>query len=722
MAYKGFIVSIVWVALIVTVTIPINAYCSISYIPSEDFSKYSHTIFGGMAKAAIIEHEVSSPNLGIAGEPTPPFPRRSVSVPAPDIMATAKLDGPIVLPGNFLTGYASIRSNIVPVSIALEDVGVAGRWINDGAEGISPLPGHVDGSTAQSKIENLPLTSALSAANLPPWLGGALIGTALGLLGAAVLYGIIHARSPCASAVEDRQLDSPLRRMAEATKVLIESADVEAALQRITFGARYLVRCHQAVASVCCDRDNETHTVSRSEAFNRSDEASGALHCNRATGSVLIAPLLGSDGNRFGLLQLSDKYDEPFTSDDEVLLAEWAHIASIVIQKLQMNSERQAALRDAEMQRTLASQAQHRAEETRREVETILSSISDGVFALDRAWRFTYLNEQAARSLARCRTDLVGRNVWLEFPDAVGTPLQGLFQKAGAEGSDIDVKMMFPGLHRWFHFRAFPHADGITVYFQDISASVEKEEQLHQAQKMEVTGQLASGLAHDFNNLLGIVLGNAELLQENTAADIETRELAGMIAAAAAKGVGLTRRLLRFSGRQSFSMKSVDVNQLLRDFDPLIRHSLGGRYTIRLDLEDPLPAVLIDAGQLENAVLNLTINARDAMPDGGMLTISTRYIRDGIAGHPEEASPLRPVVVIGVQDTGVGMSPDMIARASQPFFTTKKERGGTGLGLPMVYAFTQQCGGHTEISSDLGVGTLVRLHLPTIAHAAAESS
>jgi signal transduction histidine kinase len=240
------------------------------------------------------------------------------------------------------------------------------------------------------------------------------------------------------------------------------------------------------------------------------------------------------------------------------------------------------------------------------------------------------------------------------------------------------------------------------------------EAALAQAQKMEAVGRLTGGIAHDFNNLLTAVVGNLELLQLRVADDERALRLAGAAFQAAMRGARLTSQLLAFSRTQHLSLKVIDVNAVLRGTDELLAHTIGPLIELRLLPEPAIRPVLADANQLELALLNLAINARDAMPEGGRLTIATgrQAIAPGENGDGElDLNPGR-YVVISVSDTGTGMPPEVLARAMEPFFTTKGIGQGTGLGLSQVYGIARQSGGDLRIESSPGRGTTVRILLP----------
>ncbi|MEX2642881.1 MAG: ATP-binding protein, partial [Acetobacterales bacterium] len=241
----------------------------------------------------------------------------------------------------------------------------------------------------------------------------------------------------------------------------------------------------------------------------------------------------------------------------------------------------------------------------------------------------------------------------------------------------------------------------------------ELDQRLRHSQKMDAIGQLTGGVAHDFNNLLTVILGNAEVLAESLTADHRLRLLAEMTAKAAQRGAELTNRLLAFARRQPLDPRVVDVNRQIADMDPLLRRTLGEHIEIRMSLTADLWPGMVDPGQLENALLNLCINARDAMSGGGRLTIETAntHLDAEYTARQVEVEPGQ-YVLIAVSDTGVGMDAATLERAFEPFFTTKDVGKGSGLGLSMVYGFVKQSRGHVRIYSEPGEGTTVKLYLP----------
>lgn len=255
---------------------------------------------------------------------------------------------------------------------------------------------------------------------------------------------------------------------------------------------------------------------------------------------------------------------------------------------------------------------------------------------------------------------------------------------------------------------------GFAKVTRDLTEKRAIEEQLRQSQKMEAVGQLTGGIAHDFNNLLTGISGSLEMMQVRMAqgrtAEFDRYFMAAQ--GAVRRASALTHRLLAFSRRQTLDPKPTNVNRLLADVEELIRRTVGPDIEVEVVGASGLWPTLVDSNQLENAILNLCINGRDAMPDGGKLTIeaSNKWLDERAARKHD--LPVGQYVAVCVTDTGTGMSPDVIAKAFDPFFTTKPLGEGTGLGLSMVYGFTRQSGGQVRVYSEIGQGTTMCLYLP----------
>ena len=475
-----------------------------------------------------------------------------------------------------------------------------------------------------------------------------------------------------------------------------------------------------------------------------------------------------------------------------------------------------------------------KSEALERRLTDTLNACGEGFLVLDEDWRFVFVNEAAARMLGRPPGSLEGRDVWEEFPQALGGPIELKYREAVAGRHSVAFEEFYPDLG-WFDIRAYPSAGGLAVHLQniterrriqadleaseerfrlvasvtndviwdldlvdgrmwwngpmadqfehqdevtarhpdfwlrnvhpedrlrvretvdaavrdgadgwssayrviksdgkiahvmdraaivrgpeggaqrmlgsmtDVSERLEMETRLLESQKIEALGRLTGGVAHDFNNLLTVIMGNSETLMEN-AVDSESRNLAQLNVTAAAKGADLIGRLLAFARRQPLTPRPIDVSELLIGLEPLLQRSINAEILLVLELTTDLPPALADVSQLESALLNLVVNARDAMPKGGQITVRTHLVDARISECNDKAW-----IEISVSDTGQGMTPEVQRQAFEPFFTTKAVGKGTGLGLSTVYGFAAQSEGSVRIESQSGIGTTVYLLLP----------
>lgn len=248
-----------------------------------------------------------------------------------------------------------------------------------------------------------------------------------------------------------------------------------------------------------------------------------------------------------------------------------------------------------------------------------------------------------------------------------------------------------------------------------VEERLKAEEALRQAQKMEAVGQLTGGIAHDFNNMMAVVLSGLSLLERRLEkGDSDVGKYVSAAREGANRAVALTQRLLAFSRRQSLSPQALNANQMVSEMSEILRRTLGETIHLETVLAGGLWKVHADANQLENAVINLAVNARDAMPQGGRLTIETANCHLDDAYASTHGITAGQYVMVAVTDNGSGMSPDILAKAFEPFFTTKEVGKGTGLGLSQVFGFVKQSGGHVKIYSELGQGTTVKIYLPRL--------
>ncbi len=317
--------------------------------------------------------------------------------------------------------------------------------------------------------------------------------------------------------------------------------------------------------------------------------------------------------------------------------------------------------------------------------------------------------------------EIVGKPYPLVPPSALGEQ-RALFARvlAGETLNDLTFRRRHKdGSERDIHGAAAPFFDasgrlrGVAAALEDVTDKLATEQMLRQALKMEAVGQLTGGVAHDFNNILMVILANVEELQEDKSLSPIRREQLGQIAASAERAADLTRRLLAFSRKQRLQPQPTDLTELVAGIGKLLRRTLGEQTELDAAFAENLWIVNVDRAQVEAALVNLCVNSRDAMPNGGRLLIETAN-----AELDRYYAALNPGVVPGqyvmlaVSDTGAGIPAELLSKVFDPFFTTKDVGKGTGLGLSMVYGFVKQSNGHIKIYSELGKGTTIRLYLP----------
>ncbi|KQY12140.1 histidine kinase [Rhizobium sp. Root73] len=354
---------------------------------------------------------------------------------------------------------------------------------------------------------------------------------------------------------------------------------------------------------------------------------------------------------------------------------------------------------------------------------SILATIPEAMIVIDKRGSITAFSAAAERLFGYRAAELQGVNVKQLMPQPYRGAHDGYLShyRETGERRIIGYGRVVTGLRK--DGAVFPmelsvgeavsHGERVfTGFIRDLTNRHRMEEELRQAQKMEAVGQLTGGLAHDFNNLLTVIGGNLEMLEAKLS-DPKLINLAREAQLAADDGAKITGQLLAFGRRQALNPKPEDIGRLIDGFSDLLRRTLGERVELHSTVAGAANLALVDASQLQNAILNLALNGRDAMPDGGRLTIEVSRVTldvDYAAMYPEVRTG--EYVLIAVSDTGIGMTDDVKRRAFEPFFTTKAVGAGTGLGLSMVYGFAHQSGGHVQLYSEAAQGTSVRIFLP----------
>jgi PAS domain S-box-containing protein len=290
------------------------------------------------------------------------------------------------------------------------------------------------------------------------------------------------------------------------------------------------------------------------------------------------------------------------------------------------------------------------------------------------------------------------------FATTVVLPLMDLGEATGA-------LLVFTRHTRHFDHDALHFMQSVANLLASAMQRARTEEQLSHAQRLEAVGQLTGGVAHDFNNLLTVVSGNLQILDDELADRPSAREIISSALRAVGRGAELTRKLLAFAGRLRLAPRATDPRTLLDELGQMLRRTLGETINLEISCAAEIPETFVDPGQLDNALVNLALNSRDAMPRGGDLAISAR--REQVGEGDSELAP-GDYIVFSVRDSGLGMTSDVLARAFEPFFTTKDHGKGSGLGLSMVYGFVKQSGGHLTVESRLGYGTRIDLYLPAV--------
>ena len=360
-------------------------------------------------------------------------------------------------------------------------------------------------------------------------------------------------------------------------------------------------------------------------------------------------------------------------------------------------------------------------------LQAVIDATPDAIFVKDLSGRYVVVNAAAARFLGRTPGEIIGKHDLELYPEETalrfiaddkqvldaGTPL--IFEGVAQGEIGTQAYLVTKGVYRDDQGRIqglFGISHDITELRRAHESLEQTREALFHSQKMETVGQLTGGLAHDFNNLLAVILGNLELLRIHLKNDAHANDLIDAVMRAALHGQELTASLLAFARRRQLNPEPVDINTLIENAVRLLSRTLA-RVRITCDLSDKARIALVDAAALESALLNIVLNARDSMPEGGNVRIRTFREQVVTAPTTDDDPPPGVYSVVAIEDSGSGMPPEVLARVFEPFFTTKAAEGGTGLGLSMVYGFAKQSGGAVSITSVVGKGTTVQLLLPS---------
>jgi PAS domain S-box-containing protein len=358
-------------------------------------------------------------------------------------------------------------------------------------------------------------------------------------------------------------------------------------------------------------------------------------------------------------------------------------------------------------------------------LQAVIEATPDAIFVKDLDGRYLVVNAAAARFLGRRAEDIVGKDDFQLYPEdtarqfieddhrvlAEGGPLA--FEGVATSETGTQAYLVTKGVYRDPSGQirgTFGISHDVTELRQANEALELTREALFRSQKLELVGQLTGGLAHDFNNIVAVMQGNLELLRIHFAHDAHARDLIEAVVRAAAHASELTTNLLAFAGKRQLTPRTVDLNALIERMVRLLSRTLPTRVHLTTDLQPDARLAIGDDAAFESAFLNVVLNARDAMPEGGSVHIRTW--RAAASSAPADLPTPGGYAVVEVIDTGVGMAEEVSRRACEPFFTTRAAEGGTGLGLSMVDGFARQCGGAVSIASTPGKGTSVRIYLP----------
>ena len=453
--------------------------------------------------------------------------------------------------------------------------------------------------------------------------------------------------------------------------------------------------------------------------------------------SYLAVPVIAREGKVHGGLFFGHSTPGVFTHRDELVIGGIAAQAAIAMENAHLfresrRSHEQLQQLNEELERRVVERTSELSRSELQFRELVSGVVDYAIYMLDIDGNIASWNAGAERIKGYSKSEAIGKHFSMFYTPEdreKRTPWHALTVAATLGKYEAEAwRVRKDGQRFWASvvIDAIYNEAGVVVGFAKVTRDLTErrliEEQLRQSQKMEAIGQLTGGVAHDFNNLLTVIVGNLETIWRHAPADDgKLRRAIDQVTRGAQRAVTLTQQLLAFSRRQPLNPKPTDLNRLVAGMSDLIRRTIGENIAVETVLAGGLWRVEIDDHQLESALLNLSVNARDAMPGGGKLTIETAnaHLDDSYAEHFPELTAGQYVVMC-VTDTGTGMSADVIARAFEPFYTTKPIGQGTGLGLSQVYGFVKQSGGHVKLYSEVGEGTTVKIYLPRMSAEAAE--
>lgn len=356
----------------------------------------------------------------------------------------------------------------------------------------------------------------------------------------------------------------------------------------------------------------------------------------------------------------------------------------------------------------------------------VFDNLLEGVQIISNDFSYLYVNKTVCEHARKTQDELIGNKMTDIYPGIENTPMFSCLKKSMSERtpSKMTNEFEYPdGKKGWFQLSFEPVNDGILIMSIDITERNNLEQQLFQSQKLEAVGRLAGGVAHDFNNILSVIMGYCDLIFNHIGCDNQLTEKVEQIYKCSERASKLTGQLLAFSRKQVMEPQIINLNQVVINLESMLHRLIGEDIRLSVITTQGLPNIKADPGQLEQVIVNLVVNARDAMPDGGCLTIETSEIEldESYAGKHISSVPGKHVM-LAVTDTGSGMDDETKEHIFEPFFTTKEKGKGTGLGLSTVYGIIKQSGGTIWCYSELNKGTSFKIYLPVSAQSPVESA